>query len=480
MAETTDEIELEEFLSIKNDWSKLCIGNLEDEELEYYHDVVMVPYGIARDLFISGGIKMLLLEGNNKHKTLVKAVQQPLLTKDDTNGETNRNMKMNYIVRQNVNVKVGDAVSFQLYEDVEPGTYIQVKAVTDTLYGLTGDIRKVYLEPYFDGTNRDRPICKGDSIVIQAAMHKIEFKVMETKPNRCCIVRLPGTTIDYAGSITRQEAKSTLNQIGYHDIGGMKNQLAKIKAMVELALRRPVLFETTGADQSRRILLHGPSGTGKSLVARAVANETGSIFVLINGLEIASKSADKSEEIFHEAFEIVKENSPAIIFIDKLDAIVPKHKKPYGGFKRRIESQYLTLMDNLKQFPRVVVMAATNDLDEIDPKLCFDLKVQIDKPSLDGRLEILRICTKNWKLADDGVLERIAGKTQEYVGAQLNSICSEALSALLRLQRHSLISKKDEYDVELLNRIFVDESFLNNAVLESRSTNSTINSGITE
>ena len=181
--------------------------------------------------------------------------------------------------------------------------------------------------------------------------------------------------------------------------------MAQIRELVELPLRHPQLFKSIGIKPPRGILLYGPPGTGKTLMARAVANETGAFFFLINGPEIMSKMAGESESNLRKAFEEAEKNSPAIIFIDEIDSIAPKREKTNGEVERRVVSQLLTLMDGMKARSNVVVMAATNRPNSIDPALRrfgrFDREVDIGIPDPTGRLEILRIHTKNMKLADD-------------------------------------------------------------------------------
>ena len=187
--------------------------------------------------------------------------------------------------------------------------------------------------------------------------------------------------------------------------------MAQIRELVELPLRHPQLFKSIGIKPPRGILMYGPPGTGKTLMARAVANETGAFFFLINGPEIMSKMAGESESNLRKAFEEAEKNSPSIIFIDEIDSIAPKREKTNGEVERRVVSQLLTLMDGLKARSNVVVMAATNRPNSIDPALRrfgrFDREVDIGIPDPTGRLEILRIHTKNMKLADDVDLEQV-------------------------------------------------------------------------
>merc|ERR1712209_143672 len=285
------------------------------------------------------------------------------------------------------------------------------------------------------------------------------FKVVETDPAPYCIVA-PDTVIHCEGEpVRREDEEDALNSIGYDDIGGCRKQLAQIKEMVELPLRHPGLFKAIGVKPPRGILLYGPPGTGKTLIARAVANETGAFFFLINGPEIMSKLAGESESNLRKAFEEAEKNSPAIIFIDELDSIAPKREKTNGEVERRIVSQLLTLMDGLKQRAHVIVMAATNRPNSIDPALRrfgrFDREVDIGIPDATGRLEILRIHTKNMKLGDDLDLEQVAAETHGHVGADLAALCSEAAIQQIREKMDLIDLEDDTIDAEVLDSLAV-------------------------
>jgi transitional endoplasmic reticulum ATPase len=253
------------------------------------------------------------------------------------------------------------------------------------------------LKPYF--LEAYRPVKKGDTFLARGAMRAVEFKVIETDPSPYCIVA-QDTVIHCDGDpIKREDEETSLNE------------MAQIRELVELPLRHPQLFKSIGIKPPRGILLFGPPGTGKTLIARAVANETGAFFFLINGPEIMSKMAGESESNLRKAFEEAEKNSPAIIFIDEIDSIAPKREKTNGEVERRVVSQLLTLMDGLKARSNVVVMAATNRPNSIDPALRrfgrFDREVDIGIPDPTGRLEILRIHTKNMKLGEDVDLEAV-------------------------------------------------------------------------
>lgn len=391
----------------------------------------------------------ILLKGKKRRETVC------IVLSSDT--VPNEKIRMNRCIRNNLRVRLGDVVNIQPCPDVKYGKRVHVLPIDDTVEGLTGSLFDVYLKPYF--LEVYRPIHKGDLFIVRGGMRAVEFKVVETDPSPYCIVA-PDTVIHCEGDpIKREEEEDTLNAVGYDDVGGCRKQLAQIKEMVELPLRHPSLFSAIGVKPPRGILLYGPPGTGKTLIARAVANETGAFFFLINGPEIMSKLAGESESNLRKAFEEAEKNAPSIIFIDELDAIAPKREKTHGEVERRIVSQLLTLMDGLKQRSHVIVMAATNRPNSIDAALRrfgrFDREVDIGIPDATGRLEILRIHTKNMKLAEDVDLEKIAAETHGFVGSDLAALCSEAALQQIR-EKMDLIDLEDEQiDAEVLNSLAV-------------------------
>ncbi|KAJ7377028.1 hypothetical protein OS493_030985 [Desmophyllum pertusum] len=391
----------------------------------------------------------VLIKGKKRRDTVCIVLSDDSISDDK--------IRMNRVVRRNLRVRLGDIVSVQACPDVKYGKRIHVLPIDDTVEGLTGNLFDVFLKPYF--LEAYRPIRKGDMFLVRGGMRAVEFKVIETDPSPYCIVA-PDTVIHCEGEpVKREEEEESLNEVGYDDIGGCRKQLAQIKEMVELPLRHPQLFRAIGVKPPRGILLFGPPGTGKTLMARAVANETGAFFFLINGPEIMSKLAGESESNLRKAFEEAEKNSPAIIFIDEIDAIAPKRDKTHGEVERRIVSQLLTLMDGLKQRSHVIVMAATNRPNSVDPALRrfgrFDREVDIGIPDATGRLEILRIHTKNMKLSDDVDLEQIAAETHGYVGSDVASLCSEAALQQIR-EKMDLIDLEDEQiDAEVLDSLAV-------------------------
>ncbi|ANZ77424.1 BA75_04399T0 [Komagataella pastoris] len=365
--------------------------------------------------------------------------------------------RVNRVVRNNLRVRLGDIVTVHPCPDIKYASRISVLPIADTIEGLTGSLFDVYLKPYF--VEAYRPVRKGDTFTVRGGMRQVEFKVMDVEPDQYAIVAQDTVIHSEGEPLNREDEENNINEVGYDDIGGCRKQMAQIRELVELPLRHPQLFKAIGIKPPKGILMYGPPGTGKTLMARAVANETGAFFFLINGPEIMSKMAGESESNLRSAFEEAEKNAPSIIFIDEIDSIAPKRDKTNGEVERRVVSQLLTLMDGMKARSNIVVIAATNRPNSIDPALRrfgrFDREVDIGIPDVTGRLECLRIHTKNMKLAEDIDLESIAQETHGYVGADIASLCSEAAMQQIREKMDLIDLDEDTIDAEVLDSLGV-------------------------
>ena len=303
------------------------------------------------------------------------------------------------------------------------------------------------------------------------AMKEIKFAVISTSPKDIVIVG-PNTEVQLHESpvdVSKIEGVGNLVDVSYEDIGGLKEEVKKVREMIEIPLKRPELFEKLGIAPPKGVLMHGPPGTGKTLLAKAVASESDAHFIAINGPEIMSKYVGGSEENLREYFEEAEENSPSIIFIDELDAIAPKREETNGEVERRTVAQLLTLMDGLKSRGQVVVIGATNRPDSLDPALRrpgrFDREIEIGVPDTEERKEVLEIHTRNMPLAEDVDLDKIASTTHGFVGADLESLCKEAA---MRVVRRILpeIQNDEEIPKEVMEKIVVTGDDFKNAQKE--------------
>ena len=269
--------------------------------------------------------------------------------------------------------------------------------------------------------------------------------------------------------VSKIDGDTNLVDISYDDIGGLKDEVKKVREMIEIPLKKPEIFEKLGVAPPKGVLMHGPPGTGKTLLAKAVANESDAHFILINGPEIMSKYVGGSEENLREFFEEAEENAPSIIFIDELDAIAPKREETQGETERRTVAQLLTLMDGLNSRGQVVVIGATNRPDSIDGALRrpgrFDREIEIGVPDKDGRKEILEIHTRGMPLAEDVDLDNLAETTHGFVGADLEALSKEAAMRVVRRIIPDLNSD-DEVPPEVFEKLIVTKDDFKTALKE--------------
>lgn len=401
----------------------------------------------------------VLIRGKRRKTTIAIALQENGRDLDDVK------IRMNKVMRQNLRLRLGDVATVNPSTQTPNLGKIHILPYADTIEGLTGDLAATYLIPYFK--DAFRPVHKGDSFVVRGNFKPVEFKIVATDPGDFGIVT-SATVLFTEGEPILREEENKMDGVGYEDIGGCRKQMALIREMIELPLRHPTLFKTLGVKPPRGVLLYGPPGSGKTLIARAVANETGAFFFLINGPEIMSKMAGDSEANLRRAFEEAEKNAPAIIFIDEVDSIAPKRDKVGGEVERRIVSQLLTLMDGMKSRGQVIVIAATNRPNTIDAALRrfgrFDREIDIGVPDEVGRLEILRIHTKNMKIDDEVDLTKISKETHGFVGADLAQLCSEAALQCIREKMDLIDIDSDTIDAQVLESMAVTQEHFTHAL----------------
>jgi transitional endoplasmic reticulum ATPase len=314
-------------------------------------------------------------------------------------------------------------------------------------------------EEYLKQILENRVISRGDLIPLGIMGRRINLIVTGFQPPAAAVIVVPSTQVVLSEKPTKVLA-TEIPRITYEDIGGLTDEIRKVREMIELPLRYPELFERLGVEAPKGVLLHGPPGTGKTLLAKAVASETNANFSSISGPEIMSKFYGESEGRLREIFEQAQENAPSIIFIDELDSIAPKREEVTGEVEKRVVSQLLALMDGLQSRGKVVVIGATNRPNALDPALRrpgrFDREIEIGVPNKDGRLQILQIHTRGMPLADDVDLKRLANVTHGFVGADLEALTKEAALHALRKILPEIDFEADSVPAEILNKIIVD------------------------
>ncbi|MFX0035306.1 MAG: CDC48 family AAA ATPase [Candidatus Hermodarchaeota archaeon] len=313
------------------------------------------------------------------------------------------------------------------------------------------------------------PITLDDYIFISIGISReITFKVISMRPNGVCIIK-QDTMLNISDRIT-EEAETGANYLTYEDVGGLDKEIQRVREMVELPLRHPSLFKRLGIDPPKGVLLRGPPGCGKTLLARAVANESEAHFISINGPEIMSKFYGESEKKLRKLFIEAEEKAPSIIFIDEIDAIAPKRETVTGEVERRVVAQLLALMDGLHSRGKVIVIGATNRPNSLDSALRrpgrFDREIEIKVPNEKGRREIFQIHTRNMPLDKKISLKEFSQITHGFVGADISAVCREAAMSALRRYLPQIDLESEMIDPELLEQIEVTKSDFKEALKE--------------
>ncbi len=393
-----------------------------------------IPTALMQEL----GIEPLdVVEIFGKRKSAIRLMPSP-----DTK---NNYIKVDGITRQNINMSLNDFVTIKKI-NVEKTKKI-VLSPTNSQSLLFNDDSKILLNK-IDG----QVVTSGDSISTTMPGGKVEsFKVMALAPSGSSIINSK-TKVE----IKRVDSQNKENITSYDDIGGLGEQLKKIKDLVELPLKHPEIFYRLGIDAPRGILLAGPPGTGKTLLARAIANECGVNFKIVNGPEIVRKFYGESEALLREIFQSAADNQPSILFIDEIDAIAPKRDRVHGEVEKRIVGQLLALMDGLKDRGKIIVLAATNLPNSIDSALRrpgrFDKEIFLDPPNFEGRKEIFSIHSRGMPLEDDIDFDLLSSLSSGFVGADIEMVCKDAaLNSVQKLLGATDISY-DEVDQIRINQ----------------------------
>jgi len=392
-----------------------------------------------------------VIEIRGKRRTVAKCL--PLYPSDEGKGI----IRVDGLVRNNAGVAIGDTVVVRKIKAV-PAEKVIV-APLETIPSID--------ERYLADALESVPLIKGDNVMVPYFGGRLTFQVIGVTPIADAILVTQKTVFQIS---EKGEVARGITNVAYEDIGGLKEEIQKVREMIELPLRHPEIFEKLGIEAPKGVLLYGPPGTGKTLLAKAVANETNAHFISISGPEIMSKFYGESEARLREIFKEAKEKAPSIIFIDEIDSIAPKREEVTGEVERRVVSQLLSIMDGLEARGKVIVIAATNRPNAIDPALRrpgrFDREIEIKVPDKRGRLEILQIHTRNMPLDTDVDQDRVAAVTHGFVGADLEYLCKEAAMKCLRRLLPELNLEDEKLAPEVLNKLIVTMSDFENAVKE--------------
>src|SRR5437870_6129767 len=415
----------------------LSLKLLEAYTRDVGRGVARIDYDSMDSLSASTGD---VIEIKGKRRTVAKCL--PLYPSDEGKGI----IRIDGLGRNNTGVAIGDTVTVRKIKAVAAEKV--VIAPLDSIPPID--------ERYLTESLESVPLVKGDNIMVPYFGGKLTFQVIGVTPTADAVLVTQKTAFHIAAE---GETLRGVPQVAYEDIGGLTDEIRKVREMIELPMRHPEIFEKLGVEAPKGVLLYGVPGTGKTLLAKAVANESNAHFISISGPEIMSKFYGESEARLREIFKEAKEKSPSIIFIDEIDSIAPKREEVTGEVERRVVSQLLSLMDGLEARGKVIVIAATNRPNAIDPALRrpgrFDREIEIKVPDKRGRHEILQIHTRHMPLTQDVDLEKLASVSHGFVGADLEYLCKEAAMKTLRRMLPELKLEEERLSPETLDNLIV-------------------------
>ena len=392
-----------------------------------------------------------VIEIKGKRRTVAKCL--PLYPSDEGKGI----IRIDGLGRNNSGIAIGDTISVRKIKAVAAE-----KVVVAPLEAIP-PIDERYLADALESV----PLIKGDNVMVPYFGGRLTFQIIGVTPAADAVLVTQKTVFHIA---EKGETLRGVPQVTYEDIGGLTDEIKKVREMIELPLRHPEIFEKLGIEAPKGVLLYGPPGTGKTLLAKAVANESNAHFISISGPEIMSKFYGESEARLREIFKEAREKSPSIIFVDEIDSIAPKREEVTGEVERRVVSQMLSLMDGLEARGKVIVIAATNRPNAIDPALRrpgrFDREIEIKVPDKRGRKDILAIHSRNMPLTDDVNMDKLASVSHGYVGADLEYLCKEAAMKCLRRLLPILDLQEEKLPPETLDKLIVNGEDFTKALVE--------------
>jgi transitional endoplasmic reticulum ATPase len=394
-----------------------------------------------------------VIEVKGKNRTVAKCL--PVYPSDEGKGI----IRLDGLMRNNARIAIGDTVIVKKLKAI-PAQKVIVAPLQPT-----PSVDERYLADALESV----PLIKGDNVMVPYFGGRLAFQIagimpVMTSENAAIVTQ---KTVFNITEVTA-EALYRSPQVTYEDIGGLKEEIQKVREMIELPLRHPEIFEKLGIEAPTGVLLHGPPGTGKTLLAKAVANESNAYFISISGPEIMSKFYGESEAHLREIFKEAREKAPTIMFIDEIDSIAPKREEVTGEVERRVVSQLLSLMDGLETRGRVIIIAATNRPNALDSALRrpgrFDREIEIRVPDKFGRLEILQVHSRNMPFDLSVDQSRIAAVTHGFVGADLEYLCKEAAMKCLRRMLPEINLEETKLPAETLDRLVITQSDFEQAI----------------
>ena len=457
--------------------NELTLKVLEAYTRDVGRGVARIDYDSMDTLNASTGD---VIELKGKRRTVAKCL--PLYPSDEGKGI----IRIDGLGRNNSGIAIGDAISVKKIKAVPAE-----KVIVAPLEAIP-PIDERYLADALESV----PLIKGDNVMVPYFGGRLTFQVIGVTPAADAVLVTQKTSFHIA---EKGETLRGVPQVTYEDIGGIRNEIKKVREMIELPLRHPEIFEKLGIEAPKGVMLYGPPGTGKTLLAKAVANESNAHFISISGPEIMSKFYGESEARLREIFKEAREKAPSIIFVDEIDSIAPKREEVTGEVERRVVSQMLSLMDGLEARGKVIVISATNRPNAIDPALRrpgrFDREIEIKVPDKKGRNEVLQIHTRNMPLMTEEIkkemkekadaekdpvvrenmlrmigdtvnIDKISSVSHGYVGADLEYLCKEAAMKCLRRLLPEISLEDEKIPTETLDKLIVNADDFRKALVE--------------
>jgi len=428
--------------------NELSLKVLEAYTRDVGRGVARIDYDSMDTLNASTGD---VIEVKGKRRTVAKCL--PLYPSDEGKGI----IRIDGLGRNNSGIAIGDSIQVKK---------IKATAAEKIIVAPLEAIPPID-ERYLADALESVPLIKGDNVMVPYFGGRLTFQVIGVTPNADAVLVTQKTVFTIA---EKGETLRGVPQVSYEDIGGLTDEIKKVREMIELPLRHPEIFEKLGIEAPKGVLLYGPPGTGKTLLAKAVANESNAHFISISGPEIMSKFYGESEARLREIFKEAREKAPSIVFVDEIDSIAPKREEVTGEVERRVVSQMLSLMDGLEARGKVIVISATNRPNAIDPALRrpgrFDREIEIKVPDKKGRSDILNIHTRNMPLHEDVDIKQVSAISHGYVGADLEYLCKEAAMKCLRRLLPEINLDDEKIPPETLDKLIVNGEDFKKALIE--------------
>ena len=417
----------------------------------------------------------VLIKGRKRKKLVL------ILLPDDSGSLSDNKVRLNEVARRNLGVNIGDLVNINKNVEIPILKRVKILPIKDSIEGISGNLTMTYLIPYF----RDayRPVTKGEIIRCGGTFNKVEFQIMDCEPDSSGILAPYTIIFDEGEPINREDIEKN-EGIGYADFGGYENQLISLRNMVELSLLHTEIFNNLGIKHSKGIILHGPHGVGKTLLAKVICNEIECFSFFIDGNEIISKDISEAENDLKRAFIETEKNMPSIIFIDNIDLFFKKRNQINREIEMKFLSLFISLFDSVKIKNKIIIIGTVTKMNDIPSLLRiegrFEKEIEIGIPNENDRLEILKIIARKMKLNNDVNLKKISALTENFIASELVQICNDAGYLSIMKNLNDIGFNKPKMTKEFLDSIKITEKNFIDAIKENKIKKEKLNNAISQ